>query len=76
MNPEITKPTIEHLWEYLNYQFPHTQGNIPLRLFCESLKAKQKALEEIAHYDEQSIWMDDRDDASDAMLDVARQALA
>jgi hypothetical protein len=38
----------------------------------ETLKA---ALKEIAEYDEQSIWNDDRDDAADGMLSVARKAL-
>lgn len=38
----------------------------------ENLKA---ALKEIAEFDEQSIWDDDRDDAANAMLSVARKAL-
>lgn len=33
------------------------------------------ALEKIANYDEQPIWSDDRDDAADAMLELAREAL-
>lgn len=35
----------------------------------------KQALEKIAHFDEESIWMDDRDDAAYAMLSVARKAL-
>lgn len=35
----------------------------------------KKALEKIATYDEESIWMDSRDDAADTMLYIARQAL-
>ena len=35
----------------------------------------KKALERIAHYDEESIWMDDRDDAAHAILAIARVAL-
>lgn len=34
-----------------------------------------EALEKIAHYDEESIWMDSRDDAADNMLSIARVAL-
>ena len=33
------------------------------------------ALSTIAAYDEEPIWDDDRDDAADQMLDVARQAI-
>lgn len=33
------------------------------------------ALKEIAEYDQQSIWMDDRDDAANGMLNVAREAI-
>lgn len=33
------------------------------------------ALQEIARYDEQPIWNDDRDDAADGMLELARKAL-
>lgn len=33
------------------------------------------ALHEIANYDQQPIWDDDRDDAANAMLYIARQAL-
>jgi len=35
----------------------------------------KKALEKIANYDDESIWMDSRDDAVDMMLSIARQAL-
>lgn len=35
----------------------------------------RSALEEIAKADEESIWMDDRDDAADRILSVARKAL-
>lgn len=34
-----------------------------------------KALQTIAQYDKESIWSDDRDDAADGMLSVAREAL-
>jgi hypothetical protein len=33
------------------------------------------ALEKIAHYDEESIWMDSRDDSANDMLSIARVAL-
>lgn len=33
------------------------------------------ALEKIAQFDEESIWMDDRDDAANEMLSIARVAL-
>jgi hypothetical protein len=33
------------------------------------------ALKEIAEFDEQSIWNDDRDDAANAMLSIARKTL-
>ena len=36
----------------------------------------RKALEEIATYDDQTIWGDNRDDAADNMLEIARNALA
>jgi hypothetical protein len=39
------------------------------------LAAARAALETIARYDEESIWDDDRDDAANAMLYVAREAL-
>ena len=39
------------------------------------LEKFRSALEKIAHYDEESIWNDDRDDAADDMLSIARQAL-
>lgn len=35
----------------------------------------EAALKSIASYDEESIWMDDRDDAADDMLSIARNAL-
>jgi hypothetical protein len=35
--PDLTKPTVESLWDYLNYQFPETRGNIPLKKFCQKL---------------------------------------
>lgn len=38
----ISIPSIEHLWEYLNYQFPATCGNIPLHNFCNLLAAANK----------------------------------
>ena len=33
------------------------------------------ALEKIARFDEESIWADDRDDAANEMLSIARVAL-
>ena len=39
------------------------------------LAAARAALETIAKYDDESIWDDDRDDAANAMLWVARDAL-
>jgi len=39
---------------------------------CRKFEA---ALRTIARYDEESIWSDDRDDAANAMLGVAREAL-
>ncbi len=41
----------------------------------ETIQKFGKALEEIAHYDEEPIWMDSRDDAANNMLSIARKAL-
>ncbi len=41
----------------------------------DELEKLRKALEKIAYYDEEPIWQDDRDDAAQNMLDIARQAL-
>jgi hypothetical protein len=38
-------------------------------------KKFRDALEQVARYDDQSIWSDDRDDAADDMLSIAREAL-
>lgn len=45
------------------------------RMEKDAVKLKT-ALNTIATYDSESIWMDDRDDAANAMLDVAREALS
>jgi hypothetical protein len=42
---------------------------------AEQLEKFRKALERIADYDCESIWMDSRDDAADDMLSIARVAL-
>jgi hypothetical protein len=42
---------------------------------AEQLEKFRKALERIADYDGESIWMDSRDDAADDMLSIARVAL-
>jgi hypothetical protein len=42
---------------------------------AEQLETYRKALEKIAGYDCESIWMDSRDDAADDMLSIARVAL-
>jgi len=34
---DITKPTYEYLWEYLNYQYPATKGDILLKKLCDEL---------------------------------------
>ena len=39
------------------------------------LCAALNALEKIADYDGESIWLDDRDEAAKDMLDIARKAL-
>lgn len=36
----------------------------------------REALEKLSKYDEESIWNDDRDDAANCMLDIAREALS
>ncbi len=41
----------------------------------ETLDKYKEALEKIANYDGESIWMDSRDDAADNMLSIARVAL-
>ena len=41
----------------------------------DEIKMLRSALEKIAKYDEEPIWMDSRDDAADMMLSVARAAL-
>ena len=41
----------------------------------ETVERYKVALTEIARYDEESIWGDDRDDAANNMLSVARTAL-
>ena len=45
-------------------------------LMCDDTIQRQRtALSEIATYDEQPIWGDDRDDAANAMLEIARKGL-
>lgn len=39
------------------------------------LESALSALNEIADYDQQSIWSDDRDDAANDMLRIARKAI-
>lgn len=50
-----------------------------LQRTIETLRAeiarKDAALKAIAEYDEQPIWMDDRDDAANDMLRIARKEL-
>lgn len=41
----------------------------------EELKLARAALTEIASADGESLWMDDRDDAADSMLQTAKEAL-
>ncbi|GEM_PF-3690519 len=41
----------------------------------ETIQKFGEALEKIANYDQESIWMDDRDDAANNMLSIARVAL-
>jgi hypothetical protein len=38
-------------------------------------QALRNALDTVARYDEQPIWSDDRDDAADMVLEIARKAL-
>lgn len=40
----------------------------------EELKRLREAIQIIANYDNESIWFDDRDDAADNMLEIARKA--
>ena len=35
---DITKPTIDNLIGYLNYQYPATQGDLQLRAFCKEIR--------------------------------------
>lgn len=41
----------------------------------ETIQKFGEALEKIANYDGESIWMDNRDDAANNMLHIARVAL-
>ena len=41
----------------------------------ETIEKYKEALEKIASYDGESIWMDSRDDAANNMLSIARVAL-
>ena len=41
----------------------------------DTIDKYKAALEKIATYDRESIWMDSRDDAADNMLSIARVAL-
>jgi len=41
-----------------------------------AMKELVKALEKIASYDDEPIWNDDRDDAANEMLELAREALS
>lgn len=43
--------------------------------YHQEIKKYKEALEKIADFDGESIWNDDRDDAANAMLSVAREAL-
>ena len=36
-NKNISTPSREHLWEYLNYQYPATCGDLELKKFCTSI---------------------------------------
>lgn len=45
-----------------------------MRLAAMRLEQLQLALELIAHFDEQPIWTDDRDDAAEGMLEAAKTA--
>lgn len=45
-----------------------------MRLAAMRLEQLQLALELIAHFDEQPVWTDDRDDAAEGMLEAARTA--
>lgn len=40
-----------------------------------TIQKQYAALKIIAEYDGESIWNDDRDDAANAMLDIAREAI-
>ncbi len=43
--------------------------------YHSDIQRLRAALKEIAEFDEQSIWDDDRDDAANAMLSIARKTL-
>lgn len=51
-----------------------TQEEINVGLFDE-VKKLRTALFKIANYDEEPIWFDDRDDAANDMLRIARVSL-
>lgn len=47
----------------------------PAVVDADRMRDLERALIQISNYDEQSIWTDDRDDAADDMLEIARKAL-
>lgn len=51
------------------------EKDITANTFMAQVKMLQLYLQEIADYDQQSIWNDSRDDAADAMLGIAQRAL-
>lgn len=48
-------------------------GDNLILMLAYELSECRIALDRIAHYDEQPLWSDDRDDAANAMLDIARE---
>lgn len=66
-------------WPTNGPNYEATDGQFVLYTDYAELLAENKrmheALEKIARYDDEPIWFDDRDDAADGMLHIARAAL-
>lgn len=62
VNSQIEEDTVEQL-------------QIQYGRMIQLARGLERALRTIARYDEESIWDDDRDDAANAILEIARKAL-
>jgi hypothetical protein len=73
MSPAYRITLSPHEWTWTQAEQEEMARDVQ-KLLTENDKFR-KALNKIARYDEESIWMDDRDDAAYGMLAVARVAL-